>query len=368
MPNTDYVCYYWLMNGSKIAFLRVGALGDLLVGLAALAETIELNPHADIFVVGGRLWLEILEAGFMPQIKGIFVLDDNKSTQGQLYAVGNGIWLAHEKKMTLRNFFKNIDVLINTRIDSLRFVWPALFAGVQTRYGSAPWPFSFLYTHNSPWLGKDPLIHERDAALRLLDGKTSEASLVVKWQKQGGLPATKLFNQTIAEKKTNSKWKKYCLVNPTASRVVKAWPKEKFRELIEALLAETKLKDIGLIVIGSPSETEWLEYVANKKVMIVQPKNISELIDVVAGAKFLIANTSSMQFVAASTKTPVVTLMGSARPEIWGPIGKNDLFLLGNLSSTRHLLSQDEQEVLAFKSIKVDSVLSSVLKIIDTLN
>lgn len=375
-------------EAKKAVFLRVGALGDLLVGLAALVETIKLCKSLDVYVVGNNLWLEIVEPGFFSEIKGIFVVENNKSIYGNLFLNKNNKWEREGEFFSLYSFLKNTDVFVNTRIDSLRYAWPAFFTGVKKRYGSTHWPLSMIYTNVATWLGKDPEIHERDAALRILEGShrgrffpraqrevnehINSSPLIQKWKADGGLPTTKNFNSTNAENIVQSKWKKYWLINPTASKPIKAWPKEKFRDFVNELLPKTNAQGIELKVIGSPKETLWLEFVADKKVGIVQPQKISDLIDVVAGAGLLVANTSSMQFIAAMTKTPVITLMGKARPEIWGPLGLHDKVILANLKKMNesqvefqiHNLTQDDQEVLAFNSIEVNDVIKTCLSFI----
>lgn len=375
-------------EAKKAVFLRIGALGDLLVGLAALVETIKLCKFADVYIVGNGLWLEIIQAGFYSEIKGIFVVENNKSVYGNLFLNKNGKWERDGEFLSLYSFLKNTDVFVNTRIDSLRYAWPGLFCGVKKRYGSAPWPLSLVYTNVATWLGKDPKIHERDAALRILEGTQSgrffprarhevaeyinSSPLIQRWKADGGLPATKKFDSTNAENVAGAQWKKYWLINPTASRPVKAWPKEKFRDFVNDLLPKVKAQGFELKVIGSPKETLWLEFVADKKVGIVQPGSISDLIDVVAGAGLLVANTSSMQFISAMTKTPVVTLMGKARPEIWGPLGLHDKVVLAKLKNMHesqlefqiHNLNQDDQETLAFNSIEVSDVVATCLSFI----
>ncbi len=330
-----------IKDAKKVVFLRVGALGDLLVGLSAFTETLEMFPNADVFLVGNSLWLEIIEPGFFSRLRGLLILDDSKSNRGYVYLPISKKWMRQDEKVSLKNFFQDTDVLVNTRLDSLRFAWPAFFAGVKTRFGSAAFPFQWLYTERAPWLGKDPLIHERDAALRIIDPSNG---LITKWQSRGGLPSTRKYQPV--------KWKEYFLINPTASREVKAWPKEKFRLLVE------KLSSQNLKLIGSTKESAWLEFVANGNAEIIQPSNIGELMDIVAGAKFLVTNTSSMQFIAASTQTPTLTLMGNAKREVWGPLGKNDKVIMGKFQNFQG--DQDAKEIAAFQSISVEEVFSAV--------
>jgi ADP-heptose:LPS heptosyltransferase len=148
------------------------------------------------------------------------------------------------------------------------------------------------------------------------------------------------------------------LVNPTSSRREKAWPSQKFHELIKSLKASPNLRDVEVKVLGAPSETDWLNEVARGEFSIVQPANIGELFRTVAQASMLVTNTSSVQFIAASVATPVVTLMGRARPEIWGPLGPKDLIVRG--SEPADVDSLFEREQMAYESIAVKTVIDAV--------
>jgi hypothetical protein len=63
----------------RVGWIRMGALGDLLVGLASLREVIDQWPDAKVSVIGPKLWLEILEPGFWPQIDRVVVIERKKS-------------------------------------------------------------------------------------------------------------------------------------------------------------------------------------------------------------------------------------------------------------------------------------------------
>ncbi len=351
-------------SNEKVAWIRAGALGDLLVALAALEETCQRHPSAQIWVVGNSLWREILQPGFYTQIVGLFILDDKKATTGEIYDLREGQWQKSGQRQSLKEFLKGFQKVINLRIDTLRFAWPAIVAGVPERMGSAAFPTSLVYTHTVPWLGKDPIIHERDAALRVLGGQKSfipkksalAEEIVEKWQIRGGLPPTKKFDQDISKKMTGQEWKTYWLINPTASKREKAWRAENFRKLALELRTLSKEK---ILIIGSPQESDWLKEVAGNEFSIVQPTNIQILMDIVAGAKALLTNTSSMQFIAASCSTPTITIMGKARPEIWGPLGREDEIVRGRFQAPAGA-SPDEIEVIAYNSVSVKDVLTKV--------
>lgn len=361
----------------RVGWIRTGALGDLLVGLASLRETLDRWPDAKITVVGPKLWLQVIEAGAWPQIDRIVTLE-RKSTSGDVYEISEAAgWELIESGRPLSVEFRGYDAIFNTRVDSPREGFPALWARVPERWGAASGLAKWIYTHRGTHFGKDPLIHERDVPLLLMDeaardevgvrlrsistlqGKIDASPRIAKWRKLGlPCPRRLLF-------KTNSRLRTEILVNPTSSRREKAWPAEKFREFLprlrkwEADANRTAAQEIFIKVVGAPNESDWLNEVAKRDDFeIVQPKSIGELFQVVSRARLLITNTSSMQFIAAATETPTVTLMGRARPEIWGPLGPHDRVVRGDEPTDVEDLFERERR--AYESISVDSVLNEI--------
>ena len=360
----------------RVTWVRTGALGDLLVGLASLQEALWKWPNHQFTVIGSPLWTEVLEPGFFPTIDRILAID-RKSTKGTLYlldskSASNPKWIKSEAG-TLTEEMKNSAVTFNARVDSVRQGLPALFARTTERWGSAPGLLNLIYTHRAPHDGKDPLIHERDVPLLLMDeaesGKPLALTLaeriersprIARWRREG-LPVT---GSCKAEKK-NSR----LLINPTSSRIEKAWPKDRFAQLIashrfQRLLSE---RSLTLALVGAPNERKWLEDIADQaktQVPIITPNSISELSREVSQSKAVLANTSSVQFLAASCKTPVATLMGRARKEIWGPVGANDLVIQSATASQfqRPLKGQDifELELEAYAEVAVEQVLAAL--------
>src|SRR5690606_35287971 len=149
-------------------------------------------------------------------------------------------------------------------------------AGVRYRFGTCPPMMKWLYTHWSPWLGKDPIVHERDRHLLILEAPPTKILKFETTQKnrdqlklnQTGVPGQKpdkylVFHpgqniQTLAYKWRNKSLpkildpkpealkeynlenKKYWVVNHTSSRWEKAWSKIKFRDWCAAILPLVK--------------------------------------------------------------------------------------------------------------------------------
>lgn len=358
----------------RVAWVRVGALGDLLVGLASLVETLEKWPDSKLTIVGSALWTQIIEPGFFPQIDRIAVIE-KRANDVRVFEIRDRKW-AEVGGSYLKMQYRDCGVVFNTRVDSPRQGFPAFFAGVAERWGSAKGLAGLIYNRRAHHNGKDPLIHERDVPLLLMDeaeGRVSRrrcslsealvmSPRVQRWQAKG-LPAPLRVKQQAATEAAGAAVGSYVLVNPTSSRREKTWPSSRFRELILGLEANVNAE---ILVLGSPQETDWLREVATgglgeREFRIIQPRSIGDLFQVVAGARWLLTNTSSVQFIAAAVQTPVLTLMGRATPEIWGPLGPRDKIVRG--VEPKEIEDMFIREQRAYESIEVRDVRESLLSL-----
>ncbi len=346
----------------RVAWVRVGALGDLVVGLAGLAEAMQRFSDAEFVVVGSKLWTEILQPAAWPGLVAIEAVE-RRGGAPERFEVEAGAWVSRGVLGDLRKALSDCDVVVDTRVDSLRFAIEAWREGVSERWGMAPPWAAWLFTHAAPHYGKDPLLHERDVPLLILDAARkgwarfrSEASAddlrrsvklspgIARWRLLG-LPAMRHSMRDPSSSGSAD----VNVLNPTSSRREKAWPSQKFREFLYARPVDEKW-----IVVGAPHETEWLREVAGERFRIVQPQTIGELFQLLAQARGLLTNTSSMQFVAASAGCPVVTLMGRADPRIWGPVGPHDVYVRGQ--EPQELEDLFAREQAAYASIEVEQV------------
>ncbi len=359
----------------RVGWIRIGALGDLLVGLASLREAIDMWPSAKVTVVGSPLWLQILEPGFWPQVDRIVTVE-KRGTTAVVHDRIDGNWIKREAAPTsLRSeFASGYSAVVNARVDSPRQGFAAFWARVPERWGSAEGLARLIYNRRAPHDGKDPLIHERDVPLLMMD--EAEAILkgdrrftnkslreridlsprIKKWR-GAGLPTPRRLDASYTKSEVGSD--RYFIVNPTSSRKEKAWPSSKFRDLLLEAKRRGLFAGIKPVVVGAPNEAEWLFEVAVDDFEILQPHSVGELFNAVSGAEFLLTNTSSVQFIAASVGTKALTLMGRARPEIWGPLGPSDRFVLGKEPSD--VESMFERELKAYESIEVETVLSELV-------
>ncbi|MES2614438.1 MAG: glycosyltransferase family 9 protein [Bdellovibrionota bacterium] len=343
----------------KIAIYHTGALGDLLVSTAALYESIQLFPYAEFTVIGTPLWKELIVPKIWSNIHFILEVQNKTFTQLKLWRsnLAENKWIECSLPHScIVSFLKNYQMTIDLRTESLRFAWRALLARVPVRVGGSKNKFSKLFFTHFTLEKSKKNIHERDRYLEVLlplDKNKIENSL--QFWSENGLPQ-------LNENLFHPSERKMFLINPTASIREKAWPSEKFRQLALKL----KEQNFEVAIIGSPKETNWLKEVASEDFKILQPQSIAELIQIVSQAKYLITNTSSMQFIAASTRTPTLTLMGLAEPHKWGPLGHWSRFVKGKQLKLKKSIFRPKKEdgklneVLSYNSISVDEILNRI--------
>jgi ADP-heptose:LPS heptosyltransferase len=372
----------------KVAWLRSGAIGDLIVGLASLAEMPRFFPEAKITVIGPDLWLQLLDPKKMSYIEKIIVVP-RKKTFGRIYIsdLAEGKWKAtSDQDQPLTQLLSEYDCLVNTNTDSFRYGFVGLRAGVPLRIGSAPAQMAWLYHFNAPHFGKDPLLHERDLPLLLLEYATpglarffrqtktnrscletivQKSELVGIWRKQG-LPSLRDYSAERQAQLTHCAQGKYVIINPTASRREKTWPTSKVRELLSQCKEEFARRELEPIIVGAPNETDWLREVAMDDYRIVQPKSLSDLQEIVRGARALLTNGSSMQFVAGTTQTPTLTIFGRGQPIIWGPVGPHDRYVRARFENADagSTFSGFAEEERIYQTIPVEEVATAFMDLI----
>jgi len=342
-------------DAHRVTWIRVGALGDLLVSLQALETSLNRFPNADFWIMGSSLWIEILDPEHWPRIDGIFVSENGKT--GQFYEPLGRQWVLKNPFVSALEFYRQTDVTVNLRIESYRFAWGPFKSLVPTRIGSCPRHMKWLYTHYFPWLGKEPSLHERDwydGVAKANQGMKKE-DIPLGHLSRTGLPKLRNVDPERSELLWGLKHKKFIIVNPTASRVEKAWPKEQFRKLVGELSL-----DHQVIVVGAPHETEWLRYVANEKARIIQPVQLRDLFDLVGAAEFAVCNTSSLQFVAAAQGTKCFVLMGLASPLRWGPLGPEDQVIEAPIKPNDSKIDLFKREQMAYESIAYGDVVTAL--------
>lgn len=342
---------------NKLLITKGGALGDVLVSTAAIFEITRCEEFTEIEICGPQFITEFFSPKVWNRISKIWVID-KKYKMVQEFQSNGEIWQETGKRISYWQLLHNdFNSIINLKYESLRFILPAYFAGIKTRIGSTAWYASFLYTHCAEWIGLEPIIHERDRNFQVVSTYSNLKDCQLNW-KNKALP--KLWENKIEVLKKYNIEGDYILINPTCSEKYKAWQAEKFTKLIEKIKDEYAKKNIQIILVGTESETLWLNEVnKNHALKVVQPKSIHDLIQIVGHAKLLITNASSMHYIASAQETPAIVLYGAAVPEIWGVLGQYSKSIHGQYP--QHIQDKKIAETTAFQNLSVEKVVETVL-------
>jgi ADP-heptose:LPS heptosyltransferase len=373
----------------QVMLIRLGAVGDLMVTTAALEHTLERFPNARVWVAGHPFWKQILIPSRWPRVNGVLSLE-NKTGQAQMHRpdLATDQWRPEGLPQSILYFLRKCDASVNFRQESLRYAWPAWWAGVPYRLGTCWWGVKWLYTHWEPWLARDPILHERDRLLRIAasrprrwwplgltarnrtnlkleqarSGQTVDKlrpiqpgqdpqSLVGKWRNRG-LPKLKEVDLQAIATRWGLRAKSYVLVNPTGSRRDKAWLASEFNKFCLQIKPWLAARGQEVVITGAPHETEWLREVAGADFKVVQPTDLRLLMDLVGGASALVTTASSMQFFANSQRVPALVIMGRTFPARWGPLLAHDAIIFGYQDPS--VTNMYQQDVVAYASISVD--------------
>ncbi|MBX9767761.1 MAG: hypothetical protein K2X47_10860, partial [Bdellovibrionales bacterium] len=293
----------------NVLWIRVGALGDLLIATAALEETLCRFPNANLSILGPRVWVDLIDPNLFQRVDRILVPEEKGSlTEWRLSKTR--VW---ESKGVVfqKEIWREFDAVVNHRIESLRYAIPAWRAGVPVRIGSGPRWTRFMFSHWSPDLGKDPVIHERDWHLRVAtapaisngpsfwQASVANNRLVLnssqffgldgllwnKWNARG-LPRLCSRSPEFCLKEWGLSEKSYFLVNPTSSRREKAWKSSNYCELVGRLTQDRRTRGLTPVIVGAPSETAWLNEGAGEDYRRIQPPTVRHLFHLVEGARF----------------------------------------------------------------------------------
>jgi len=150
---------------------------------------------------------------------------------------------------------------------------------------------------------------------------------------------------------------KYRVVHPGMAGSALNWPSEAFGELIERLS-----QDMQVVVTGTKMDAKYLSTLEHLRAKpnvrwFVEELKISELLDVLSGAKSVTAPSTGVLHLAASLGTPAIGIYSPRRvehPRRWGPRGARVGVLLPK--------SQDVEKISpeVMREITVEGVLQLI--------
>ena len=116
----------------------------------------------------------------------------------------------------------------------------------------------------------------------------------------------------------------YLALHPGSGSASKNWPEEKWRELLEYLLAKTKLQ---LLLIGGEAEGEKLQRLAcglpEARLELAEHLPLNRLAKRLVKCCGFVGHDSGVTHIASALGLPTLVLWGPSREAIWRPLGEN---------------------------------------------
>lgn len=274
-----------MMRNNAILVIRLGAMGDILHALPAVASLKKSFPSAKLAWLVGEKWMPLLDGN--PHIDELIPFH-----RGRIGALRNAWRRLRELKPRVAIDFQG---LFQSAIAG-RAAQPEVFFGFDRSVAREPFA-SMFYTHAIPVAGP----HRIDRNLQLVQAAGASEPAHESWippgKEEGDLPDGA-----------------FVLANPFAGWASKQWPLEYY----EALAGHLRAQRLELVVNVSLKHAPRLSHLKSVR---VHTSSLPGLIAATRRATAVIGLDSGPLHLAAALGKPGVALFGPTDPMRTGPYG-----------------------------------------------
>ncbi|MBU3700126.1 MAG: glycosyltransferase family 9 protein [Candidatus Kapabacteria bacterium] len=287
------------MNSSPqhIAVVRTDRLGDMVLTLPMFPALRELFPQARLTLVAAR-YAE-------PLVRGVDCID-------------SVIYLDADVDLASILRRERIDAVFFPR-PRLQEAWAALRSGVRLRIGSAYRWYSLLYNRRIREHRAEAAYHEAEYNVRMIMHAFACP-----------MPEVKLVSPTASTKRSRTAERPRIIIHPGSGGSARDWPADQFGALAQRL---RQTLNAEILVTGIPTERALCDIVLREcpdAVDLCGRFDLAGMIELIAGADMLVANSTGVLHIAASLSVPVLGLYPST-PSMsrhrWGPYTEKSIVL-----------------------------------------
>lgn len=345
-------------RGARVLIVRVGAMGDVLHALPAVAALRAARPDLDIGWVVDPRWAPLLvdETGAGPVVHRLHAAETKLWSQAPFSAAMRRSVLSLRRALRAAEYDLVIDMQGTLRSAVVgRFAGAARFVGYSDpRETAARW----LYRPSLP--RRHQHVVEQGAAL-LGEGLGEGLGVTLDPARSPQLPiqaeAERWAEETIRSLPSD---RRFVLVAPTAGWGAKQWPAERFGELACQLDAAG-----WTVLVNAASEADPVARTVVARSLGTARRvcgGVAGLIALTRRAGLVIGGDSGPVHLAAALGTPVLALFGPTDPARNGPWGAGAVCVLRHPDSeTTYKRTSGGEAGLA--RIAVDTVLEAALRI-----
>ena len=319
----------------RVLIVRIGAMGDVLHAMPAVAALRERHPEWFIGWAIEPQWSDLLQiAGDPNDLQQIEGRNDGRALVDRWYSVTARAWKrrfiswkTHSEIRALRDILQNdrFDVCVDMQgaLKSAmvgRMAWATVFAGpAAPRERLARWIYKQKVEMSSA--------HVVEQGCELLGAAVSEELHPVRVT----LPMDEMDERWAAEEVGPER---FCLISPGGGWGAKIWPAERFgRVAVE--LARAGVQSIVNTAQHGSREADRVVQASEGSARVV-PCSVGQLIALTRRAALVVGGDTGPLHLAAALQRPVVGIYGPTDPARNGPYGTRSRVLRDAASVTSH--------------------------------
>jgi heptosyltransferase-1 len=345
----------------RILVVRLGAMGDVIHTLPAVAALRTMFPLAEIGWAIEKRWADLLATQVQPGAR--LPLSPEQPLVNTVHLVSTLAWRAAPmSEGTWRASLSAIGELRQAQYDlaidfqgAWKSVLVALLSRARVRLGfREPREHGAGLFYHRTAIAQGEHIIEQNLSLLSALGPTGPLP------ENPPLPRDETQELWAAEELAARGLSEFAVINPGAGWGAKQWPAERYAEVARGL-AQAGLR--SLINFG-PKEEELARTVEAASGGAAQPVNcsIGELIALMRRARLFVGGDTGPMHLAALLHVPVVAIFGPTNPARNGPFGTESIVLRSPESRTNHSRRAKTDE--AMLSISATEVLSAALTLL----
>jgi heptosyltransferase I len=333
----------------RVLIVRIGAMGDVLHAMPAVAALKERHPECFVGWVIDPKWLPLLQSrsGEMPLVDAVYLARAREWSRKPLLprTVAEIRSLRGELKSARFDLCVDMQGAIRSAVIGKMAGVPKLVGPVEPREAPARW----LYGER---VGTGA-VHVVDQGCELLGGAVGETLRPARVELPADSPRWEAMARELKEG--------FVLLAPTAGWGAKQWPAERFG----AVAAELGRRGYRVVVNAASAEDEVADAVvrASEGAAFALPCDLAQLIAVTRRAGVVIAGDTGPLHLAAALERPVVGLFGPTNPARNGPYGTRARVLRhGEERRDHRRLAEPEAGLL---KITVDEVVEAAVELLE---
>jgi len=332
------------MADERFLILRMGALGDIVHTLPAVAALRQSFPRAQIDWLVDSKWSPVLEGN--PDATKIISID-RRNWRNVLATVRQLRAARYTIALDLQSLYRSAILA--------RLSGAARRVGFGANYAREP-AAALVYTEKVT----PQRLHKVEHNIELVESIGAHAEEVRFW-----LPTSREAREHVDRILTAHAIDDFFVLSPGGGWASKCWPAERYGALHRALVDRYGWRGVISFGPGERALAEFVQGTAGSPEPLVELFDLPQLIALLRRAKLVVAADTGPLHLASALGTPVVGLYGPTDPARNGPFSKHDI-VVRNASPEGTTYRRGKTPAPSMLSINVEQVLDAIARRLKT--